>query len=164
MAIENETNAEAAIRESIERFAKAFRAKDVDGCMSIFSPQLVSFDILPPLQTVGADAFVKHWREFFASYEGSIQVEFPDVTVAAGGDVAFSYCLHRIAGTLKTGRKTDFWLRWTACWRKTSSAWLVVHEQVSVPADMKSGKALMDLKPSPRASGFGEQTPLGNTT
>jgi ketosteroid isomerase-like protein len=67
--------------------------------------------------------------------------------LGADHDVAFSYCRHRIAGTLKNGRKTDFWLRWTAGWRKTSGKWLIVHEQVSVPVDLASGKALMDLKP-----------------
>jgi ketosteroid isomerase-like protein len=147
MTIKNEPNDTAAIRQSIDRFANAFRAKDVDGCMSVFAPEIVSFDILPPLQAVGADAFVKHWEEFFESYQGPIHAEFPDVHVAAGGDVAFSYCLHRIAGTLKNGDTTDFWLRWTAGWRKVAGKWLIVHEQVSVPADLGSGKALMDLRP-----------------
>ena len=67
MTIKNEPKDEAAIRESIDRFSEAFRAKDVDGCMSVFAPEIVSFDILPPLQAVGADAFVKHWQEFFES-------------------------------------------------------------------------------------------------
>ena len=144
---ENRTNNEAAIRELIDRFANAFRVKDVDGCMSVFAPEIVSYDILPPLQAVGAETFVSHWQEFFGSYQGQIDVEFPDVTIAAGDDVAFSYCLHRIAGTLKTGQKTDFWLRWTAGWRKSNGKWRIVHEQVSVPVDFRSGKAMMDLKP-----------------
>jgi ketosteroid isomerase-like protein len=144
---EDKTNSEAAIRESIDRFAKAFHAKDVDGCMSLFAPEIVSFDIIPPLQAVGAETFVTHWHEFFGSYQGLIHVEFPDVRINVGDDVAFSYCLHRIAGTLKNGQKTDFWLRWTAGWQKANEKWLIVHEQVSVPVDLASGKALMDLKP-----------------
>lgn len=144
---ENRTQAEVAIRGLIEQFAKALRAKDVAGCMSIFAPGIVSFDILPPLQAVGADVFVKHWEEFFGAHRGPLQVEFPDITVVAADDVAFSYCLHRIVGTLNNGEKTDFWLRWTAGWRKLDGKWLVVHEQVSVPVDLASGRALMDLKP-----------------
>jgi len=31
--------------------------------------------------------------------------------------------------------------------RKTSGKWLIVHEQVSVPIDSGSGKAVLDLKP-----------------
>lgn len=140
---------EATIRQLLDGFANAFRAKDVDGVMSIFAPEIVSYDILPPLQTAGAGTFVTHWREFFGSHQGPIEVEFPDITVAASNDVAFSHCLHRIKGTLKTGQPTDWWLRWTACWRKTSGKWLVVHEHVSVPIDVRTGTAFMDLEPNP---------------
>ncbi len=138
---------EAAIRELLDRFAKAFRDKDVSGVMSVFAKDIVSFDILPPLQTVGAEAFVTHWQEFFESHQGPILVEFPNIRIAIGDDAAFSYCLHRIKGTLKNGQHTDWWLRWTACYRKTNGKWLIVHEQVSVPVDLRSGKAMMDLKP-----------------
>ena len=144
---ENKTNNEAAIRELIDRFAKAFRAKDVNGVMSVFAPEIVSFDILPPLQAVGAEMFVKHWQEFFESYQNPIHVEFPDLSITTGDDVAFSYCLHRVKGTLKNGQQTDRWLRWTACYRKTNGKWLIVHEQVSVPVDLGNGKAMLDLKP-----------------
>lgn len=146
MTLSNRTSDEAAIREAIDRFANSFRAKDVDGCMAIFAPDIVSFDILPRCRP-SVPKRSKHWHEFFESYQGPLQAEFPDVIVAAGDDVAFSYCLHSIAGTLKSGKKTDFWLRWTAGWRKTSGKWLIVHEQVSVPVDLRSGKALMDLRP-----------------
>ena len=143
----NKTNNEAQIRALIDRFAEAFCAKDIDGVMSVFAREIVSFDILPPLQAVGAETFVKHWQEFFDSYQDDMHVELPDVRITAGDDVAFSHCLHRVSGTLKTGRQTDWWLRWTAGYRKINGKWLIVHEQVSVPADLRSGKALMDLKP-----------------
>jgi uncharacterized protein (TIGR02246 family) len=147
MTIEkNNTKNEAAIRELIDRFAKAFRAKDVNGVMSFFAPEIVSFDIVPPLQAVGAETFVKHWQEFFESYQ-TIHVEFPDVRITAGNDLAFSHCLHRVKGTMKNGGQTDWWLRWTACYRKINGKWLIVHEQVSVPVDFESGRALLDLEP-----------------
>lgn len=144
---QDQTNDEAAIRELIDRFANAFRNKDVNGVMSAFAKDIVSFDIIPPLQTVGAETFVTHWQEFFESHQGPIHVEFPDIRIITGGDVAFSYGVHRIKGTLKNGQPTDWWLRWTACYRKTNGKWLIVHEQVSVPIDLRSGKAMMDLKP-----------------
>jgi hypothetical protein len=40
------------------------------------------------------------------------------------------------------------WVRWTACFRKLDGRWLVTHEQVSVPIDMESGGALLDLEPT----------------
>jgi ketosteroid isomerase-like protein len=45
------------------------------------------------------------------------------------------------------GQEIDIWLRATVGYRKTDGRWLVVHEHVSVPIDMESGKALFDLKP-----------------
>ena len=138
---------EAAIRELLDGFVRAFGGKDVNGVMSPFAKEIVSFDILPALQTVGAETFVTHWQQFFESHDGPIEVEFPEIRIVTGDEVAFSYCLHRIKRTLKNGQETDWWLRWTACYRKTNGKWLIVHEQVSVPADLRSGKALMDLKP-----------------
>jgi uncharacterized protein (TIGR02246 family) len=148
MTVERDkTNDEAAIRELLDDFANAFREKDVNGVMSAFAKDIVSFDILPPLQTVGAETFATHWQEFFESHQGPIHVEFPDIRIATGDDVAFSYCVHRVKGTLKNGQQTDWWLRWSACYRKINGKWLIVHEHVSVPADLRSGKAIMDLKP-----------------
>jgi len=147
MTTAKQTNNEAEIRELIDRFANAFRSKDVAGIMSFFAPEIVSFDILPPLAAAGADVFVKHWEEFFESHQGPIHAEFPDLKIAASDDMAFSYCVHRIKGTLKNGQQTDWWLRWTACYHKTNGKWLIVHEHVSVPADLGTGKALLDLKP-----------------
>ena len=61
--------------------------------------------------------------------------------------MAFSHALNRIGGTTATGLAVDRWLRWTACFRKRGDAWLIVHEHVSVPADVRSGMAFLDLKP-----------------
>ena len=48
---------------------------------------------------------------------------------------------------MKNGQKTDLWLRWTACYRETNGKWRIVHLQVSVPADLEKGEAMLDLKP-----------------
>jgi ketosteroid isomerase-like protein len=61
--------------------------------------------------------------------------------------LAFSRSLNRISGTMKNGQKSDRWLRWTACSRKTNGRWLIIHEHVSVPADVRNGNAELDLKP-----------------
>ena len=46
---------EALIRQRIEDLVKALNAKDIECVMSHFAPNLVSFDIVPPLRYVGAD-------------------------------------------------------------------------------------------------------------
>ena len=148
MAVEeHKNNEEAEIKRVIEGGVEAVRARDIDGVMSIYAPEVVSFDIVPPLQYVGADAFRKAWEGVFFVYQGPIDYEIRDLSITVGDDVAFSHSLNRISGTLKTGQKTDLWLRWTACFRKINGKWLIVHHQNSVPVDLEHGKAVLDLKP-----------------
>jgi len=143
----NRTTNETAIRRLVDDFVKAIRAKDINGVMSFLAPDVVSFDVGPPLQHGGGEAFVKRWQELFEAYQGPIEYEVRDLSISADDDVAFSHSLNRVAGTMKNGKKSDRWLRWTACYQKSNGKWLIVHEQVSVPVDLKTGKALLDLKP-----------------
>jgi len=148
MAIEeHKRNDEAEIKRVIEGGVEAVRAMDIDGVMSIYAPEVVSFDIVPPLRYLGADAFRKVWEEVFFVYQGPIDYEIHDLSITVGDDVAFTHSLNRISGTLNTGQKTDLWLRWTACFRKINGQWLIVHHQNSVPVDLEHGKAVLDLKP-----------------
>jgi len=144
---EDRTTNEAAIRELIDGFVEAVRAKDINGVMSVYAPDLVAFDVVPPLQYVGAEAFRKVWQEVFETFQGPIPYEVRDLSITAGDDVAFCHSLNRNSGTMKNGRKTDLWLRWTACYRKTNGQWRIAHLQISVPVDLRTGKAMVDLKP-----------------
>src|SRR5215216_5705946 len=123
------------------------RAMDLEGVMSIYSPDLLSFDIVPPLQHVGAEAKRKNWVDAFAIYQRPIGYEIRDLTITLSNDVAFGHSLNRISGTLKNGNKSDFWLRSTTCFRKIDGNWLIVHDQASVPLDPESGEPLLNLEP-----------------
>jgi ketosteroid isomerase-like protein len=96
---------------------------------------------------MGGETFSKRWQELFESYQSPIDYEVRDLSITAGADVAFSQSLDRVSGTTKNGQKTDRWLLWTACYSKTNGKWLIVHEQVSVPVDLRTGKAMLDLNP-----------------
>jgi ketosteroid isomerase-like protein len=137
----------AAINAVIERLAGAIRSKDVDAAMSVFALDVVSFDLGPPLQHGSGDVFRRHWQALFDVYQGPIDYELRDVELAVSGDVAFSHSLNRIGGVNLAGARVDLWLRWTACYRRINETWLIVHEHVSVPADLRTGKAVLDLKP-----------------
>ena len=114
-------------------------------------PDLVAFDVVPPLQYVGADAFTKPWRAFFELYQNPIQYEVRDLSITAGDDVAFSHSLNRLSATTKDGKKTALWLRFTACYRKINGKWLIVHLQISVPVDLGNGKAILEAGSDERA-------------
>ena len=144
---ENKNNDAIEIKRLIEGYVEAFRAKDLDGIMSMYAPEVVTFDVVPPLQYVGADAMRKRWGEAFSSLPGPIGYEIADLSMTVGEDIAFSHSFNRTSATLPAGQKIGVWVRWTACWRKIGGQWLLVHDQISVPVDLQTGRAVLDLKP-----------------
>src|SRR5438552_17001059 len=66
---------EALIRQRVEDWTKAICAKDVDGVISLYVPDVLSFDIVPPLRYVGAENKRRAWQEAFAAYSGPINYD-----------------------------------------------------------------------------------------
>jgi uncharacterized protein (TIGR02246 family) len=142
------TSDETQIRQLIDGWAKALRAKDINGVMSSYVPEILVFDIAPPLLYRGANAYRKNYEEWFATWPGPIGYEIRDPSITAGDGVAFSHSLNRIYGKRTDGEETDVWVRVTACFRKIDGKWLIAHEHISVPLYMDgSNRAAVDLKP-----------------
>jgi ketosteroid isomerase-like protein len=79
---------EAHIRQRIGQLTEALRAMDLDGVMAIYAPDIVSFDIVPPLQHVGAEAKKQNWANAFAMYQRPLEYEIRDLTITIGDDMA----------------------------------------------------------------------------
>jgi len=105
--------AESIIRRRVEDLVKAIRAKDIDRVPSFYAPELVSFDLTPPLRYFGTDGKRHAWQEAFAAIGGPIAYEVHDLNVTTNGDLAFVHSLNHIS--TPTSGSVDMWLRWTAC-------------------------------------------------
>jgi len=138
---------EAEVRQRIGMLVEAIRVMDLDRVMSFYAPDIVSFDLEPPLQHVGAEAKRKNWLHAFSMYQRPLGYEIRDLTITVGDDVAFGHGLIRVSGTMTNGNRTEGWLRSTTCFRKINGTWLIVHDQVSAPLDLGSGRALLNLEP-----------------
>jgi uncharacterized protein (TIGR02246 family) len=132
-----------------ERFLAAFKAKDVDAIMKVYVPDqsLFVFDVVPPRQYVGAAAYRKDWQEFLGSIPGPITVELKDLAVVSDHNLAYGHCIQRVAGTDKSGKAIDLTVRVTDIYKKIKGQWLIVHEHVSVPVDLDTGKPDLASKP-----------------
>ena len=138
---------EAIIRQRVEELASAFRAKDIEAIMSLYAADIVSFDIGPPLRYVGVEEKRRAWREAFAAYVGSVSYEVREADVTMNAELAFVHSLNHVSGTLAGGQISGMWLRWTVCFRRIDGVWLIVHDHVSVPADLQRAHALVNLTP-----------------
>jgi uncharacterized protein (TIGR02246 family) len=140
---------QAEIKVLYDRWAKAFEARDIDAIMSIYGPgdTVIAYDVVPPLQFKGKDAYRKDYLAFLDQYDGPIHVEYSDMRIISSGDVGFIHALEHFTGKLKNGEPSDLWLRATSGVRKINGKWLIIHDHVSVPVDFETGKAVLNLKP-----------------
>ena len=139
--------AEALVRQRATDLAKAIQTKDIETVMSFYAPDIVSFDLDPPLRYSGTSSKRRAWQELFARFAGPIGYEIRELSVAADGDLAFVHAVNHVSGAMANGRTTSIWVRWTACFRRFGDAWLVQHDHVSVPADLERGQAVVNLTP-----------------
>ncbi|GGR90360.1 hypothetical protein GCM10010169_38290 [Micromonospora fulviviridis] len=138
---------EAQIRQQIDKIVERLRDRDLEGLKQLYTTNVVSFDVEPPLQHVGVDAKLKNWANVFAVFE-RVAYEVRDLTLTVGDDVAFGHAFARLSGALRDGTTTSgMWVRATFCFEKIGDTWLIAHDQVSVPLDVRSGKGMVDLQP-----------------
>jgi ketosteroid isomerase-like protein len=69
------------------------------------------------------------------------------MNVTRDGNMAFATYIAHMTGNGKDGNPIDVTMRITDVLRKSSGKWLIVHEHVSVPVDLTSGKADLSSKP-----------------
>jgi ketosteroid isomerase-like protein len=138
---------QAEIGALLDKRSEAIWSKDIDRLMSFYAPDVVYFDLVPPLQYVGSAALRGRFRHWFDGFKGPIGQEIGDLSIAESGDVAVTHMLIRASGTRQNGREVGFWVRATSCLRRSDDTWLIMHEHISLPVDLESGSAAIDLVP-----------------
>jgi ketosteroid isomerase-like protein len=144
-----ESGDEASIRALEDSFVAAVNAKNVNAIMKVYVPDesLLVFDVVPPRQYVGAKAYAKDWTDFLGMFKGSLKFEISDLSVTADGTMGFGHSIQRVSGTDTKGQPVDLTVRVTDVYRKINGNWLIVHEHVSVPVDLETGKPDVSSKP-----------------
>jgi ketosteroid isomerase-like protein len=94
-ASNNAATDEAAIRELVENWARAVRAKDFNGILANHSADMLMFDLPPPLESKGIEAYRKTWDLFFSWSDDPVVFAFNDMHITTGNDVAFVAALMR---------------------------------------------------------------------
>jgi uncharacterized protein (TIGR02246 family) len=125
---------DAAIRSVIQSWTAAVRRRDFAGILQNHSSDIVMFDVPPPLQSRGIEAYRKTWDLFFSWSSDPIPFDVIEMSITAGSDVAFVVATMRCAspGPNREQEVLDF--RLTVGLRKIDGQWTITHEHHSVPA------------------------------
>jgi uncharacterized protein (TIGR02246 family) len=121
---------ETQIRELVENWARAVRAKDMDGALANHTDDIVMFDVPMPPQSKGMEEYKKTWELFFAhSPGGPGAFDVKELHVTASDSVAYCYALVEIL---------DSTVRVTIGLRKEGGQWQIAHEHHSYPIELNS--------------------------
>jgi ketosteroid isomerase-like protein len=143
----SDDNAQFAAIE--QRIASGVEARDADAVMANYVPgdSLMVFDLIPPREYDGWEAYKKDWQGIFDSCSGPISMKITDLKVVSDGKLAIGHSLQHFACTDSKGNKISMVMRTTDGYRKSAGKWLIFHEHNSVPVDLVTAKADMSSKP-----------------
>lgn len=126
---------EAAIRDVVESWAAAVRRGDFEGILQNHSSDIVMFDVPPPFQSKGIEAYKKTWNLFFSCAGDPIVFDITSMNITAASDVAFVVATMRCTEPGPDGVRNGLDFRLTVGLRKVGNQWTVTHEHHSVPAE-----------------------------
>ena len=151
LALDTNAVAKDNPREQIENLEKglidAGNNVDVAKIMTFYDPsdELLVFDIVPPREYRGAAAWRKHIEDLAPDFNG--KTELIDLKVNADGNLAFASSIQHFTGKAKDGTPIDLTTRVTDCLQKKQGKWVIVHQHISAPIDLATGKADLQSKP-----------------
>jgi ketosteroid isomerase-like protein len=140
---------EVRIRELMAERQSAMRARDAERVVAGCAPEVVIFDLAPPLRRVtSAVDEVEALRQWFATFDDTFDFEIRDLAVTVDGDVAFCHSLNRM-GTREDGpEQFQLWFRATYGLRRLDGEWRITHLHESSPFHMDgSFTAATELRP-----------------
>jgi uncharacterized protein (TIGR02246 family) len=119
---------EEQIRRLVNNWAKAIRARDMEGALAYHAKDVVMFDVPPPLQSKGVEAYKNTWKLFFDNNPGGKgSFELRELKIIAGDTAAFCHALLITRG----GKEPQG--RLTIGLKKIRGQWMIVHEHHSYP-------------------------------
>jgi uncharacterized protein (TIGR02246 family) len=122
------------IRALIEGWAAAVRAGDLDAVLADHAEDIQMFDVPPPNEVRGIEAYRETWPPFFEWLRSGAAFDIVSFDVTAGDEVAFATALLRCGTEEDFRRDPDNRLRLTVGLRKEDGRWVVSHEHHSFPA------------------------------
>lgn len=132
----------AQIGALFQRFAAAFRHKDLDAIMSVYvhDNSLFVFDANPPRQHVGWNDYRADWKGFFGEMNGNPKFSISDLDFTTDGTIAYGHSIQSVTVGMGRSPRQTVIVRVTDVLQKVNGKWLIVQEHVSIPFDFEKMK------------------------
>ena len=131
---QSSTHDGAAIRDVVESWAAAVRRRDYEGILKNHSSAIVMFDVPPPFQSKGIEAYKRTWDLFFSCSGDPVVFDIASMNIFADSNVAFVIAEMHCTEPGPQGGRKELEFRLTIGLQKVDGMWTIVHEHHSVPA------------------------------
>ena len=121
------------VRQLLEQWARATREGRLDEVLEHHAPDVLIYDVLPPMKYEGAAAYRRSWGDWQPNTQGEAKFELQDLSIVSSNDVAFAHCFIQCGGTLPNGKTLEDLIRATVCLQEADEAWEVTHQHISRP-------------------------------
>jgi ketosteroid isomerase-like protein len=131
-----ETQAGTDIRRVLHARQSALRTKDAERLVAHYAPDVVTFDLAPPLVQIGTQVRdVASWDAWFDAWSSPVWEEITEfhATVAAEAGIAHCHGLVNRRGETFGEGTVDLWFRSTWCLGRIDGRWKITHEHSSIP-------------------------------
>ncbi len=128
-----------------EFYNSAEFARHPERGLEYYDKDLRFFDIMQPVEYRG-EQFKEHFLALGKQFEGG-KVEFLELEVIAGPDMACATSLQHFAGKTPDGKPYDMTMRVTDFLQKKRDHWIITHEHVSLPLDQATFLSVINPKP-----------------
>lgn len=126
---------QSQIKQLVENWAKAVRERNTEKILAFHTADFLLFDVPPPFQSEGLDAYRSTWEDTFYRYTKPGVFNFHELQIVAGEEVAFCtaamWCEDNADG--QGFKHLDF--RLTIGLKKIDGVWFIAHEHHSIPAE-----------------------------
>lgn len=141
------TQNEAEIRQLITDQQQAICTKNIDQIMAYYASEVTIFDVKPPFQTQGKQAYRQTWEECMPYFPDSFEIETRDLKIIVNENLAVAHWLFHFTGTEPDHPAMQTWMRITTVCQKLEDKWQILHEHCSVPFDPETSQAAFSLDP-----------------
>ncbi|KQQ03420.1 hypothetical protein ASF42_07810 [Rathayibacter sp. Leaf294] len=142
-----EDTSAAELRALIGERVRAIASRDAQYLADAQDPEVLAFNVLPPLRLRGSDQVAEQTRAWFDGYADGPGYDVHDLRIDVDGSVGSTAFLYHVTGTLHSGDEVSMWVRATLVWKRIDGRWRIVHDHESIPWDPSTGQGLASLEP-----------------
>jgi uncharacterized protein (TIGR02246 family) len=124
----------AKVRNLVEAWAQAVRDRDIDAILAHHSQDFVMYDVTPPLQLKGIEAYRKTWQPFFENTKAGV-FDIQELHITADENVAFGFAIMKCEDGAGGNGYIPLDFRLTIGLEKINGQWTILHEHHSAPSE-----------------------------